>query len=298
MSIKAIEFFSGIGAFAQAARLHDVDVIGAFDQSQFANEAYEKNFGHKPNSRNIDSLPLSSIPPEANLWWLSPPCTPYSRRGLQKDIHDPRAKSFLHLIDCLKVIKPKTVLIENVEAFLQSKMHSHLTAALLESGYQTSLVKLDPQIFGVPMQRPRIFVVATLIAHQISLPAPALTLSIRSICGNVKTDNRPLELDEFAAARYEAVLNLVNSKDLDDPKTTLICFTSGYYQCRKASGTLLRLPSGRIRYFSPNEILALLGFDGYTMPEHFTLPICYRLLGNSVDVRAIDFLLKNLVRQQ
>jgi len=165
MSFKAIEFFSGIGAFAQAALSNQVDVIAAFDQSQFANQAYEKNYGLKPNSRNLDSIPLRLIP-QADLWWLSPPCTPYSRRGRQRDVEDARAKSFLHLIECLKVLTPDVVLIENVDAFLNSKMHHILAEAFLQSGYQTSTLRLNPQMFGIPMQRPRIFLVATLFPHK------------------------------------------------------------------------------------------------------------------------------------
>jgi len=297
MSFKAIEFFSGIGAFAQAALSNQVDVIAAFDQSQFANQAYEKNYGLKPNSRNLDSIPLRLIP-QADLWWLSPPCTPYSRRGRQRDVEDARAKSFLHLIECLKVLTPDVVLIENVDAFLNSKMHHILAEAFLQSGYQTSTLRLNPQMFGIPMQRPRIFLVATLFPHKLAMPEPRAALTINQICLNALESHFNLELDPVTAAKYGPVLNVVDSRDLDDAETALICFTSGYYQCRKASGSLLRLPTGVLRYFSPTEILALLGFDGYVLPDHFSLPICYRLLGNSVDVRAIDFLLGSLIRQQ
>ena len=34
----------------------------------------------------------------AQLWMLAPPCQPYTRRGLQQDADDGRARSFLKLI--------------------------------------------------------------------------------------------------------------------------------------------------------------------------------------------------------
>ena len=36
---------------------------------------------------------------DAQLWMLAPPCQPYTRRGLQQDADDARARSFLKLID-------------------------------------------------------------------------------------------------------------------------------------------------------------------------------------------------------
>src|SRR3990167_940922 len=95
--LSAIEFFSGIGAFAEATSNSDIAVIQAFDQSAVANQVYEHNFERKPRSRNLDSIAASEIP-KADLWWMSPPCTPFSVRGRRKDDKDPRAKSLLNLI--------------------------------------------------------------------------------------------------------------------------------------------------------------------------------------------------------
>jgi hypothetical protein len=62
-------------------------------------------------------------------------------------------------------------------------------------------------------------------------------------------------LSEADAIKYEAVLNVVDLKDVSDADSYLICFTSGYFRCRKASGSLLRLESGRLRFFSPKKYL-------------------------------------------
>ncbi len=295
MRLRALEFFSGIGAFAQAAPAHNIEVVAAYDQSEWANLAYEKNYGLKPVSRNLDNISLQSLP-EADIWWLSPPCTPYTRRGLQRDLDDERARSFLHLITCMVERKPPQIIIENVEAFLHSKMHGLLNQALLTAGYYCSICHLNPKMFGVPMLRPRLFIIATLEPHILSTPPVAPHQSLASIISGKAESIYDLFLNDEVADKYEKVLNVVDSDALSNPDTTLICFTSGYYQCRKASGTLLRTQGGRLRYFSPTEILALLGFDAsYSLPDHFSLPICYRLLGNSVDVRAISYLLKSLV---
>ncbi len=306
--IRALEFYSGIGAFSQAAKPYGIEVVEAFDQSQWANQVYQLNNRHKPSSRNLDSISIKDIP-EADLWWLSPPCTPYSRRGEQKDMSDPRAKSFLHLIEFMVLKKPATILIENVEGFLHSKMYDHLCQTLQSNGYRVDSIKLCPTMFAVPMLRPRIFIVARLFDEDArllvtslrSIAAPPQPASVRTLSNFIdyglnEATAAHLLLSEADAEKYEPVINVVNLKDVSDAEQYVICFTSGYYRCRKASGSLLRLESGRLRFFSPEEILALLGFPSDFSLSDLALPICYRLVGNSVDVRAIDYLLANALQ--
>jgi DNA (cytosine-5)-methyltransferase 1 len=300
--IKALEFYSGIGAFAQAAQAYEIEVLAAFDQSQWANQVYAQNYKHKPVSRNLDSISIKDIP-DADLWWLSPPCTPYSRRGEQKDMADPRAKSFLRLIEFMVTKKPPIILLENVEGFLDSKMYEHLGHTLQEERYQVSTIRLCPTMFGVPMLRPRIFVVASRAdrfpSPILSLPQPTLQMALSrfiDVSLNDSPAGKDLLLSEADANKHEAVLNVIDLNDINDADRYSICFTSGYFRCRKASGSLLRLASGRLRFFSPKEILALLKFTSDFTLSDLDLPICYRLVGNSVDVRAIDYLLSSVLQ--
>ncbi|MDP3508902.1 MAG: DNA (cytosine-5-)-methyltransferase [Candidatus Melainabacteria bacterium] len=300
--IRALEFYSGIGAFAQAAQAHDIEIVAAFDQSQWANQVYAQNYKQKPVSRNLDSISIKDIP-EADLWWLSPPCTPYSRRGEQKDTADPRAKSFLHLIEFMVRKKPPVILLENVEGFLNSKMAEHLRQTLHRIDYQVEVIRLCPTMFGVPMLRPRIYFIATRVDRAFSPllppPQPTTRMSISQFVDsslNYSPAGKDLLLNAADASKYEPVLNVVDLRDINDVANYLICFTSGYFRCRKASGSLLRLDNGRLRFFSPKEILSLLRFSPEFSLSDLELPICYRLVGNSVDVRAIDYLLSSVLQ--
>ncbi len=120
--IKALELFSGIGAFAEAAKKNNVNVIAAFDQDPRANETYALNHGLKPNSRNLDTITSKELP-AADLWWMSPPCQPYSVRGNQKGLNDPRSRSFSNLMGILKDHRPRVFMLENVSGFLNSDGH-------------------------------------------------------------------------------------------------------------------------------------------------------------------------------
>jgi len=128
-SLRAIEFFSGMGAFSEASRGTDVSVIKAFDQNSNANLVFGHNFEMRPDPRNLESINTGDLP-DADLWWLSPPCTPYTRRGNRKDIEDPRAKSLLNLLKILPERPPEYLLLENVIEFSGSRMYQMLQERL------------------------------------------------------------------------------------------------------------------------------------------------------------------------
>jgi DNA (cytosine-5)-methyltransferase 1 len=290
--MKAIEFFSGIGAFAYAARGAGVEVVAAFDQGQDANSTYEYNFSLKPSARNLDSLPASAVP-DADLWWLSPPCTPYTVRGAQRDDADPRAQSLLNLIGALSDKLPQTVIVENVVAFQSSRMFERLTACLNQHGYDVRVHHLCPTMFGMPMKRPRIFIVASRssLAELASVPMSHFALDLFIDADN--SDGR-LNVDEATLAKHGDGMNVV---DPTDPSAYAICFTSGYGVSYKSSGSFIATndANNQVRRFAPEEILGLLGFGpDFAFPPHLDLRARWRLAGNSVDIRCIGHLLRSL----
>jgi site-specific DNA-cytosine methylase len=288
---RAVEFFSGIGAFAQAARALNIEVVAAFDQSQSANLTYRLNYRLEPKARNLDSLDFKEIP-EAEIWWMSPPCTPFSVRGKRRDEEDPRAISFLNLIKQIGRCLPAALLVENVSGFVGSQVHKRLREELAFCRYAVCEVDLCPTDFGVPMRRPRHFVVASRQRWQLKVPEiprwPAVEL------GHY-LDREPdaaLTVENEIMQRYGRGFDIVDSAY---SAAYLTCFTSGYWRCRKASGSLIALPNGGARRVSPPEIQRLLGFcPDFQFPESISLPGRWRLLGNSVDVRAVEYLLNLL----
>ncbi len=294
-ALTAVEFFSGIGSFADACRNSDIRVIAAFDQNPVANQVYAHNFKKAPRNVNLDSIKLEQIP-EADIWWMSPPCTPYSVRGRKEDIKDPRAKSFLRLLESLKIKRPPLFFLENVSGFERSMGHKLLLDTLFDQHYKVVETNICATDFGTPMRRPRHFVVAYL---EGALQAEsAFTLDPKTEPNPRQPLSRFLErqyderlvMPEAEFKKYEAAINVI---DADDASANCICFTKGYYRCRLASGSLLRLPDGRVRRFSSREILRLLGFsDDYEFPEALTEEKAAGLLGNAVDVRAVKYLLR------
>jgi site-specific DNA-cytosine methylase len=285
--MRAIEFFSGIGAFSQAAKGRNIEVVAAFDQSQNANNTYALNYDLRPQSRNLDSISAREIP-AAELWWLSPPCTPFSARGKKRDDRDPRAHSFLNLIKLIAELTPETVMVENVQGFVGSQVYLALTEVLQDCGYERQHFDICPTGFGVPMRRPRHFVVGR---RNGSCRAVSLENSTtQRLVDFIDSVYDPqLKLEDELFERYKKGFDIV---DAADPGACLTCFTSGYWRCMKASGSLLSLPDGGARRVSPAEGLRLLGFaPDFIFPAELDLATRWRLIGNSVDVRSIRFLL-------
>ncbi|MBC7999364.1 MAG: DNA cytosine methyltransferase [Leptolyngbya sp.] len=296
-SIKAIEFFSGIGAFAEASRKSGIVVESAFDIDIRANQTYETNFGLKPNNRNLDTIRKEQIP-DAELWWMSPPCQPYTVRGNQKDLRDPRTKSLVNLLGIFSEQKPKAVLIENVSGFKDTDAHTLLLKTFEDTGHLVETVELDPSDFGVPMRRPRLYFIATSRgASYKPLPLPDLNAISHKIVEFVHANfGQELLIDELSQKRYGESLHVI---DAGDPESYAICFTSGYWKSFRASGTYIRLADGRLRRFSPEEIVQLLGFsEGFKFPESLSIQAKIQLAGNSVDVRAVKYLLSGLSFEQ
>lgn len=290
---RAVEFFSGIGAFAAGVAGLEVQVVAAFDQNDAANRTYAANHGLVPSSRNLDTIPFAAVP-DADLWWLSPPCTPYSRRGARKDDEDPRAASFLNLMRLMYLKRPRALVVENVAGFAGSRVHAALLRVLGEIGYAVAEVDLCPTLFGVPMRRPRRFVVARLGAP-VSLVAPPIA-EVRDppLAAYLDAECDPeLLVPPDVVARYGSGFNVVRP---DDPQASVICFTSGYQRSVMAAGSYLRVDHERVRRLAPHEIVRLLGFPvRFAFPAEVPISTQYRLAGNSVDVRAVRWLIAPLV---
>jgi tRNA (cytosine38-C5)-methyltransferase len=100
----------------------------------------------------------------ADAWVMSPPCQPFTRQGLKKDVEDGRAESFMRLVDEMTHmdanVRPKYVFVENVVGFETSRMRQMLIETLQCMSFYTQEFILTPTMFGIPYSRPRYFMCA------------------------------------------------------------------------------------------------------------------------------------------
>jgi site-specific DNA-cytosine methylase len=139
-----------------------IEVAAAIDVNHLAVGVYRRNFPHPAVVRTLESFAAAELAAfAADLWWLSPPCQPFTRRGLGRDLDDPRAASLLALIDRAAEVRPRHLALENVPGFAGSRAHGRLRAALDGAGYEVRERLLCPTELGVPNRRRRFYLVAS-----------------------------------------------------------------------------------------------------------------------------------------
>jgi DNA (cytosine-5)-methyltransferase 1 len=289
-----MEFFAGLGGFATA--WPEVRVAAAVDIHQEAAQIYAANHPHPFWIREIESIALDELVSlKANLWWMSPPCQPYTFRGKRRDIDDPRARSLFQLISLIADCQPEYILLENVLGFAQSIAFELLTQQLGRCGYRWQALELCPTAMGWPNRRPRFYLVASRSA-QVSpwRELPSYNLSTAEMVdwqGEACDAASDLHMDAATLATIEAG---IDRWDGNNERATA-CFGSSYGRSLLNSGSYLQLPSGGYRRFSPREVASFLGF-----PQRFDLRpalrtrTLWKLLGNSLSLPAVRYVLSHL----
>ena len=267
--------------------------MAAFDQNEVANQVYQDHFGRAPSTRNLETIHPKEIP-EADLWWMSPPCSPFTVRGRREDDLDPRARPFLNLIEAIETAGPPALFVENVQGFSGSRVHERLLGTLDRGRYEVQEQDLCLTDFGIPMRRPRHFILAARGGFRLETPAPPAK-NFAGLVDLLETHPSPsLDVPVEFLARYGANLDIV---DPAEEGAVLSCVTRAYARSHVKSGSYIRTANGGARRLSPEEILKFLGFPAeFRFPDQVSVSARYRLAGNSVDVRAIRFLLDRLGR--
>ncbi len=290
----AIEFFAGIGGFAAA--WPEASITASIDIHQTAARLHAANFDHPFWVREIGSITVDELLKlDANLWWMSPPCQPYTKRGNQADTADARARSFLRLIDLIAECVPEVIALENVGGFANSIAREQLEKRLQQSGYRWQSIELCPTEMGWPNKRPRFYLLASRqrpIAAWRELPRYRLRLAeLVERSPELQPVASELEIDPSTLSRIESAIDRC---ELDSERPTA-CFASSYGRVLLNSGSYLRVDAHRYRRFSPREVASLLGF-----PATFKLPVdiptrsLWKLLGNSLSLPAVRYLLSHL----
>ena len=283
-SLRVLELYCGIGGCA-AALGSRAEVVAAVDIHEGALSVYRHNFAHPTVTATLDSLPTHRLLDwAADLWWLSPPCQPFTRRGLGRDDADPRTASLLSLISILPTAPPAFLALENVPGFQESRTHGLLLHKLTTLGYEVREEILCPSSLGVPNRRERYYLVAGREGlATIASPRAAERRPLVDFLDTSPTEELAVEPD--LVERYRHALDIVDPRDT---RAVAACFTSAYGRSPVRSGSYLQTSEGNLRRFSPAEILRLLGFpDGYWIPADLSLHQAWRLAGNSLSVPAV-----------
>ena len=297
--ITALELFCGIGGFAAAIGDSSVRVVAALDQSPVALAVYRHNLPrHSPRSCDLEQVSATELAGHAaDLWWLSPPCQPYSVRGHRHDLADPRARSLARLLDVMAAMPPDSLprhlALENVPGFAGSQARTRLVALLASRQYAIAERLLCPTELGIPSRRLRYYLVASRAGLEPVRPLAVCPRPLTEFLDPYLNEepSAGLLVDPGVVARFGEGFRIL---DPDAPAAYTTCFTAGYGRSLMHAGSYLRCRNG-VRRFAPHEIAALLGFPAeFSFPEEVPLRKRWHLLGNSLSVTAVRSVLAQI----
>jgi tRNA (cytosine38-C5)-methyltransferase len=265
MSVKVVEFYSGIGGIHLALEVSGMEfsVVAAFDINTTANAVYRHNFPNLPlRQKNIQGLKVEELEKlGGDVWTMSPPCQPFTRRGKGLDLQDNRTSSFLRILEILSTMEspPKFLFLENVKGFETSETHQKLAQTLSSRNYRWKEYLLNPNQLGIPNSRFRFYLLATRTEAEVGeegcenseillqFPPPScscvlermsrLPESAQIIAGYLcasESEREELLLGKAVLGRQAEVLDVVTPAQCGS-----CCFTRAYGHYAEGTGSVL-----------------------------------------------------------
>ena len=176
-----IDLFAGIGGFRIAMQSVGGQCVFSSEWDEAAKETYFDNYGEVPFGDITKPEIKALIPEKFDVLCAGFPCQPFSNAGLKKGIEDTRGTLFYHIAEILRDHQPKAVILENVRGLISNDKGKtiqtvlrtitgmgykcNIPQELIENGPITKLkaecskMVLSAKDYGVPQNRPRIFIV-------------------------------------------------------------------------------------------------------------------------------------------
>jgi DNA (cytosine-5)-methyltransferase 1 len=158
--MKTISLFSGCGGMDLGAKRAGAEIIFSNDFNHDACESLRKYFPttevHEGDIAEIENFP------NADMLIGGYPCQSFSLGGNRDPEKDPRTKLYLHYVRCLKQVKPKFFVAENVSGLTGLKGGAFFKEQFEEfekQGYNVTVKLLNARDYGIPQVRKRLLIV-------------------------------------------------------------------------------------------------------------------------------------------
>ena len=268
-----------------------IEIVYANDIDDNACAIFEKNFGIKPDNRDIRTVSSSEIP-EIDILTGGFPCQSFSivaQNPKRLGVKDDRGKLFFEMCRILRDKKPKCFIAENVKGILSANGKSAFPLIIKEfedSGYNVSYRLLNAVNYGVPQKRERVIIVG--IRKDLNKKFDFDTLPKE---GCIPTSILSQIIEKDVPEKYffsqKAVNGMMKKRDLMNKgraqDISQPCNTVGAHLAKVSlnSTAPVLLENGKYRRFTPREVARIQSF-----PESFELigseGAQYRALGNAI----------------
>lgn len=290
------DLFCGIGGFHLAAASLGLKCVYACDTDSAARDAYEANFGLRPDGDICRANP--SDLPRFDLLCAGFPCQPFSIIGDRKGLSDPRGALFFEIVRIAKAKRPAAIVLENVKQLVTlrgGQIVRRIAGDLQTLGYQVDYRVLNALDFGLPQKRERVLIVATRKRFD-SFPWPMRKAPMEPLAKVLekKPDARHFASDKVRRARRAAHKSSCRPGVWHENKGGNV--SSHPFSCALRAGASHNylLVNGE-RRLTPREMLRLQGF-----PEQFKI-VCAdsqtrKQAGNAVPVPLARAALRGVVQ--
>jgi DNA (cytosine-5)-methyltransferase 1 len=159
-NMKYISLFAGIGGFDLALNRLGHEAVYVNEWDKYAAQIYEKNFNHKPDTRDIRTVAADDIP-DHDLLVGGFPCQAFSLAGKRRGFSETRGTLFFEICRIAAAKRTPYLLLENVEGLLSHDNGQTFTViirALDELGYDIQWQVVNSKDFGVPQNRTRVYI--------------------------------------------------------------------------------------------------------------------------------------------
>ena len=322
MSYKFIDLFAGIGGFRLGFEQQGFKCVFGSEMNEHAKEMYFENFREKPLG-DITQINIKSIP-NFDVLLGGFPCQPFSIAGGKKGFNDTRGTLFFDIARIVEYHKPKVVVLENVKHFKNHDNGNTLKTVLLtlnQLGYETSWKLLNAKDFGVPQNRERTIIIASLnkIEFDFCKIKNKKVVNIKNI---LESENKIFEyLDDteytlidnpkkqpsgliFAGYRNKKIRTTgvrANTEHLSrvHKQPNRIYSSDGVHptlSSQESSGRYFIYHDGKVRKLTLKECYRLMGF-----PDDFKMigskGKLYNRVGNSIVVPMVNAIAKQVKEQ-
>ena len=169
--IKAVEIFSGGGTLSKFAQLAGFQMATVVERDDNFVEVFERNFdGVTSICADVHDVEMEDLPKDASLLQFGYPCTEYSQANIvsarkakdanqsEKALEEKRTANYLSLalVNIIRHVNPRVILIEEVKAFQNSLPFDLLKFELERMKYKISIEEMT----GSFTERKRIAIVA------------------------------------------------------------------------------------------------------------------------------------------
>lgn len=154
---RVADLFAGAGLFSYSFVQQGFRVSMAVENDRRAVESYRRNLGD-----HVVCSDVGAIPPRGSCDVLigGPPCQGFSTLGKRRK-NDIRNDLAMYFVPWAKALRPKVIVVENVEAFVLSPQWACLVSEFENMGYEIDTHVLDASEFGAAQRRRRSFTIGT-----------------------------------------------------------------------------------------------------------------------------------------